>query len=48
MEHYDKTFPDLIQHRLRLPPEDSPTLIRDQTKSSFLEQIVHPWKALCI
>lgn len=45
MEYYDKNFPDLIQYRLRLPPEDSQTLIRDQTKSSFLEQIVHPWKS---
>ena len=45
MEYYDKNFPDLVQYRLRLPPENSQTLIRDQTKSSFLEQIVHPWKS---
>ena len=45
MEYYDKNFPDLVQYRLNLPPENSQTLIRDQTKSSFLEQIVHPWKS---
>ena len=44
MEHYDKNFPDLVQYRLNLPPEDSFAVIRDQTRSSFLEQIVHPWK----
>lgn len=28
--------------RLNYPPEDAPVLIRDQTKSTFLEEIVHP------
>lgn len=28
--------------RLNYPPEDAPLVIRDQTKSTFLEEIVHP------
>jgi hypothetical protein len=28
--------------RLNHPPEDSLTLIRDQTKSSWMEELVHP------
>lgn len=28
--------------RLNYPPEDAQTLIRDQTRSTFLEEIVHP------
>lgn len=28
--------------RLKLPPEDAFTVIQDQTKSSYLEEIVHP------
>jgi len=28
--------------RLNYPPEDSQTLIRDQTRTSFLEELVHP------
>ncbi|KKU28442.1 MAG: hypothetical protein UX80_C0002G0073 [Candidatus Amesbacteria bacterium GW2011_GWA2_47_11b] len=42
MDYYDQAFRGPIQYRLNLPPEDSFTVIRDQTKSSFLEQIVHP------
>ena len=29
-------------YRLNYPPEESQTLIRDQTKSTYLEEIVHP------
>ncbi len=42
MEYYDQTFRGPIQYRLKLPPEDAYSVIRDQTKSSFLEQIIHP------
>lgn len=44
MDYYDSQFRAQIpiQYRLILPPEDSFTVIRDQTKSSYLEQIVHP------
>ncbi len=45
MEYYDRNFKNLIQYRLNLPPEDGASVIRDQTRSSFLEQIVHPWKS---
>mgnify|MGYP000112008000 CR=1 FL=1 len=30
--------------RLNYPPEESKTLIRDQTRSTFLEEIVHPFR----
>lgn len=30
--------------RLNYPPEDAQTLIRDQTRSTFLEEIVHPFR----
>lgn len=44
MDYYDSQFHGLIpiQYRLDLPPEDAYPIIRDQTRSSFLEQIVHP------
>jgi hypothetical protein len=29
---------------LNYPPEDSATIIRDQTKSTFLQEIVHPFR----
>jgi hypothetical protein len=32
----------LITYRLNYPPEDAQTLIRDQTRSTFLEELVHP------
>jgi hypothetical protein len=32
----------LFSYRLNYPPEEAQTLIRDQTKSTFLEEIVHP------
>ncbi|MFC1624897.1 hypothetical protein ACFL15_00815 [Patescibacteria group bacterium] len=31
-----------ITYRLNYPPEESQALIRDQTRSTFLEEIVHP------
>lgn len=44
MDYYDNAFRGQIpiQYRLNLPPEDAITVIRDQTRSSFLELIVHP------
>jgi len=32
----------LPTYRLNYPPEEAQTLIRDQTQSTFLEEIVHP------
>lgn len=29
-------------YRLNYPPEDAQTLIRDQTRSTYLEEVVHP------
>jgi hypothetical protein len=45
MSHYDSAFKNpswLIQYRLNHPPEDAFSLIRDQTRSNYLEEFVHP------
>jgi len=49
MDHYMKEFekPTLwgipfLTYALNYPPEEAQTLIRDQTKSTFLQEIVHP------
>lgn len=34
----------LPSYPLNYPPEEAQTLIRDQTKSTFLEEIVHPFR----
>lgn len=44
MAWYDQNYPGPIHYRLDLPPEDSSTVIRDQTRTSYLEQIIHPWR----
>ncbi len=46
MAYYDRSFRSIIpiQYRLNLPPEDAYSVIRDQTRSSFLEEIIHPWR----
>jgi hypothetical protein len=36
-------FPQLT-YRLNYPPEESRTIIRDQTRSTYLEEIVHPFR----
>ncbi len=38
---YDIKLPT---YRLNYPPENAQTLIRDQTRSTFLEQITHPFR----
>jgi hypothetical protein len=40
-KEFNKGF-NIYTPRLNYPPEDSPLLIRDQTKTSYLEEIVHP------
>lgn len=42
MDHYSKEFAWGV--RLNYPPEEAQTLIRDQTKSSFLQEVVHPMR----
>lgn len=49
LTHYQNEFSKssflgipLITYRLNYPPEEAQTLIRDQTRSTFLEEIVHP------
>ncbi len=34
----------LITYRLNYPPEEAQSIIRDQTRSTFLEEIVHPFR----
>lgn len=41
MAFYGQNFTGLLTYRLNYPPEEAQTLIRDQTRSSFLEEIVH-------
>ena len=41
MEHYYNQFRG---YRMNYPPEESGTIIRDQTHSTFLEEIVHPFR----
>jgi len=42
MDHYKDQFKGL--YRLNYPPEEAGTIIRDQTRSTFLEEIVHPFR----
>lgn len=49
MRHYLNEFEksfflnlSFLTYRLNYPPEEAQTLVRDQTKSTFLEEIVHP------
>jgi hypothetical protein len=42
MSHYSTEFG--WGERLNYPPEEAKTLIRDQTKATFLEEIVHPMR----
>jgi len=51
LEHYQKEFNksplgnfSLPTYRLNYPPEEAQTRIRDQTRSTFLEEIVHPFR----
>lgn len=41
-EVMDQYLGEFKGYRLNYPPEEAQTLIRDQTKSTFLEEIVHP------
>jgi len=42
MDHYSKEFG--WGERLNYPPEEAQIYIRDQTKATFLEEIVHPMR----
>ncbi|KKP40668.1 hypothetical protein A2130_03775 [Candidatus Woesebacteria bacterium GWC2_33_12] len=45
IEHYKKEFNNknnLYTLRLNYPPEESQTIIRDQTRSTYLEELTHP------
>jgi hypothetical protein len=40
LSHYEKYFPGSL--KLNYPPEESQTIIRDQTRSTFLEERAYP------
>lgn len=42
----NKMIPDINipTYRLNYPPEEAQTIIRDQTRSTFLEEIIHPFR----
>lgn len=51
MIHYKDQFKKSVifgiflpSYRLNYPPEEAQTIIRDQTRSTFLEEIVHPFR----
>jgi len=51
MIHYKKQLDKSVfaniflpTYRLNYPPEESQAIIRDQTRSTFLEEIVHPFR----
>lgn len=51
MDHYHQAFSSqsfgifiLPTYRLNYPPEEAQTIIRDQTRSTFLEELVHPFR----
>lgn len=47
INHYKKEFNNgfnIYTPRLNYPPEESATVIRDQTRSTYLEEIVHPFR----
>lgn len=51
MEHYASQLKrskfasiPLPTYKLSYPPEEAQTLIRDQTRSTFLEEVVHPFR----
>jgi hypothetical protein len=48
LEWYESQFriknPETPSFRLNYPPENAQTIIRDQTRSTFLEEVVHPFR----
>lgn len=42
--HYQTNFWQPLAFKMVLPPEDAFGVIRDQTRSSYLEEIIHPAK----
>lgn len=51
LDWYEVQFRHSVFHNLPLPtyllnypPEDSQTIIRDQTRSTFLQEVVHPFR----
>lgn len=44
MQYYAESLAHPLLVNLNHPPEDAGILIRDQTRSNFLQEFVHPWK----
>ena len=46
LDYYSRTFNIRIPFQVleNYPPEEALNVIRDQTKSSWLQELVHPWR----
>lgn len=44
IEHYKTHFDREVMLRMNYRPEDAQTIIRDQTRSYYLEELVHPMR----
>ena len=44
MAHYLNEFKQYPALRLNYPPEEAQSIIRDQARSTFLEEVVHPFR----
>jgi hypothetical protein len=46
LKYYSETFNIKIPFQIleNYPPEEAANVIRDQTKSSWLQELVHPWR----
>lgn len=44
ISYYFSQFSAIKTLRLNYPPEEAKTIIRDQTRSSYLEELVHPFR----
>jgi len=44
ISHYQSQFHNVITQRFNYPPEEAQTIIRDQTRSWYLEELSHPFR----
>src|SRR5688572_10976337 len=46
IQHYRSQISDIpLLLRLNYPPEEAQTIIRDQTRSNYLEELAHPMRS---
>lgn len=44
ISHYLSQFENVVTQRFNYPPEEAQTIIRDQTRSWYLEELSHPFR----